>query len=291
MTGPSMVHLDDLLQKTSRSLAVTVPLLSEPTRKAVSTASLMLLALEALASGEDRGLVGATLTDLAEALKLDGVRRYGELRRQALQWTKVSLPAGPGLLELLEKVPEVVAEVDSLEPSVGAAITAHLVQTTRALASPRGQTVTTMDEFAAECTLGAGSGASMLARLFLLEVPALQAVEGELVRRAASMGQGLKLVKLLVQSGFPPGLERDAVCALTRRALGDGEAFVHLLQRAGAPQGLVSFSGLTTLMGTATLASVEAGGAGAMVSSGELARLYAVMMADLAAGRPLSLRR
>jgi hypothetical protein len=76
------------------------------------------------------------------------------------------------------------------------------------------------------------------------------------------------------------------VFELARRDLAASAEYVHALQRAAAPRGLVEFTALPVLLARATLDRVEASGPGAKISRPEVAAIVESMRDALDHQRP-----
>src|SRR5689334_16439764 len=105
----SPAELDELLEKTSRTFALAIPLLPEPTRRQVGLAYLLFRIADTFEDAElwtrERKL--AALEGFA-ALLADGTTA-DDVAREAAGWLAVPPCANAGYLELLRRAPEVLA--------------------------------------------------------------------------------------------------------------------------------------------------------------------------------------
>ena len=83
-----------------------------------------------------------------------------------------------------------------------------------------------------------------------------------------------------------PRVDPAEVFGLARSDLAASAEYVHALQRASAPRGLVEFTALPVLLARATLDRVETAGAGAKLSRPEVAAIVEGMRRELDSERP-----
>ena len=296
--------LDQLLEGSSRTFALTIPLLPEPTRREVPVAYLLFRLADTLEDGEAwsrlqraRGLraleallvraqaggeAGATA---ALAASVGGFTE--ELRRDPPT-------AHPGYRALNEAAPEVFAELDGLAPGAREVVLRHLLVTTRGMAEGleqddgaaegRGLRLRSLGQLRRYCYLVAGVVGEMLTELFLLDAKgdgALATAAVTLRAHARAFGEGLQLTNILKDQGddareerhfVPEAVERRSLFALARSDLADAARYVGALIAARAPEGLVAFTALPVRLALDTLAAVEARGAGAKVTREQLAQ-------------------
>jgi farnesyl-diphosphate farnesyltransferase len=146
------------------------------------------------------------------------------------------------------------------------------------------------------CYVVAGIVGEMLTELFLLDAEALVPVAPRLRRRSRFFGEALQLVNILKDAGsdategrvyLPAGIDRARVFALARRDLDIAADYVGTLQRAGAPDGFVAFTGSPAVLARASLDRIESTAPGAKLTRAEVGVLMERMFENLAAGRPL----
>ncbi len=295
--------LDDLLEKTSRTFALSIPLLPAPTRQEVTVAYLLFR-------------IADTFEDAAawpKERRIEALGRFAALGERsaadeaaglAAVWS-AGLPAGhDGYRELLAETPAVLAAFRALAPEARDAVGRHTVRTARGMASfvaradGRGRLeLVDLDDLAAYCYVVAGIVGEMLTELFLLGRPALAPAAPALRRRAARFGEALQLVNILKDADadagegrrfLPAGTPRAAVFARARADLDIAARYVADLQRHARPadRGLVAFCALPVRLARAALDRVEDRGAGAKLARPEVLAIAAELERDLDAGRP-----
>lgn len=289
--------LDDLLQKTSRTFALTIPLLHEPARTQVGVAYLLFRVADTLEDAtlwaRDRKV--RELQDLARFLE-DG---SGEpAAALATRWSDAPPLEHEGYRELLAAFPEVARAADALASQARMLVREHTARTCRGMAAfvareEEGGSLRLRDveDLKAYCYAVAGIVGEMLTELFLLDDGRLEAIAPELRRDAACFGEALQLVNILKDAAadsvegrtyLPPGVARGEVFALARRDLVAAAGYCARLERTGADGGLVAFTALPVLLAKATLDRVEARGPGAKIGRGEVGAIVADLQTAVA---------
>src|SRR5262245_46710429 len=120
-----MNDVDDLLQKTSRTFAVTIPMLPSPTRLEVGVAYLLFRIIDTFEDGArwpaDRRILSIQETlPLLDGKTLDRGRAFAD---RCLTDPPVE---HPGYLELLHEIPTVMMRFESLSEPARRLIRAHV---------------------------------------------------------------------------------------------------------------------------------------------------------------------
>ena len=279
-----MPTLEGLLGKTSRTFALSIPVLPEPTRREVTVAYLLFRIADTFEDAShwppERRI--AALLDFEGLLRENRPSEAGAL---AAAWSAASPAEHEGYRELIAEVPFVLAGFFSLAPGAVASIRSHVLRSSEGM----GEFVATtqdgrlalpgLPELQRYCYYVAGIVGEMLTDLFLLGRPALASSAGALRRRAATFGEALQLVNVLKDAAedaaegrryLPEAVPVSEVFALARRDLGVAAEYIGILQAASAPRGLVEFCALPVLLARAALRKVEEKGPGAKVSRSAL---------------------
>jgi farnesyl-diphosphate farnesyltransferase len=293
---PRAPELQALLQKTSRTFALTIPLLPEPLQTEVATAYLLFRIIDTF---ED-----ATRWDAAgriEALSLfirtmerttDGDGH--DLAGSVAKWLEAPPLDHAGYLELLAATPRVIAWHRGLRPAASELLRKHLVRSARGMISIVERTdangvlqMQTLQDLRDYCFVVAGIVGEMLTELFILQSPSCKLVGGELRARAVEFGEALQLVNILkdVRPDAAEGrvyLPREASLAevfqLARADLRRAAAYIDLLQKAGAAKGTVAFNALNTRLAIATLRLLRDRGPGAKLTRLQVTGIAAEVM-------------
>ena len=278
------VSLDDLLEKTSRTFALSIPVLPEPTRREVMIAYLLFRIADTFEDAahwppDDR------ITALADINAL--LRSYSREKAEALSrdWVRREVARHPGYQELMAEVPFVLDAFFGLSPGAVEPIRAHVIRSADGMASIVSRTreghltLHSIPELKDYCYIVAGIVGEMLTELFLLDRPAIASLAPFLRERAATFGEALQLVNILKDSAvdaeegrryLPAEVPKDDVFTLARKDLGVAGDYIRALQQAGAPRGLVEFTALPVLLAWAALERVEKHGPGSKVSRPEV---------------------
>lgn len=280
--------LEQLLIDTSRTFALAIPLLPEPTRREVTISYLLFR-------------VADTFEDAASwprPLRIEALERFGELlegptseaAEASRRWSQEVPCEQPGYRELLAELPYVLDSFFALSPEAVRLIREHTRRTARGMAGfvasiteageLRLEDVSGLREY---CYVVAGIVGELLTELFLLGRPGLAPSAARLRERARAFGEGLQLVNILKDSAsdavqgrlyLPEKVERSVVMDLARRDLEEAREYVRILQEAGAERGLVAFNALPVELAYATLDRIEAAGPGSKLTRPEV---YAIV--------------
>lgn len=295
----AIADFHDLLVKTSRTFALSIPVLEGPARREVTIAYLLFRIADIL---EDASSWPASRR--VEALETFArlVRSPGAAATAAATaaWLAERPSEHPGYLELLAAAPEVLAAARALNPVSREVLEDHTVRTclgmARFVAAADGRGHFELRDAAAlrrYCYAVAGIVGELLTELFLIHDPGLRRVESFLRRRAASFGEGLQLVNILKDSSgdaaegrrfVPAGVGRGRIFSLARRDLCRADEYVRELQRCDSQRGIVVFTALPVLLARATLAAVETSGPGAMVERERVLEIAQALHRRLEAG-------
>lgn len=311
--SPPVADLEDLLLRTSRTFALSIPRLPEPLRREVTVAYLLFRIADTFedAAGwpKDRRLRAlADFSALVEAVAEAAGPGLGERLRLraadlAASWTAGDLPSEhAGYLDLVGDTPAVLEAHAALRPAARATVAHHTARTARGMADFVARHDETghleledLDDLRRYCYVVAGIVGELLTDLFLAAESALEPSAEALRRRAARFGEALQLVNILkdaaadAQEGrsyVPPKLGRAEVFGLARLDLGAAGEYVRRLQEGGASTGLLAFTALPVELAWRTLERVEHQGPGAKLTRGEVAVLVADLERRLAAGEP-----
>jgi farnesyl-diphosphate farnesyltransferase len=284
-----VVSRDELLLATSRTFALAIPLLPDPTRTAVRTAYLLFR-------------IADTFEDAAQWPRERRIAALGELvpllrscdlaaaRERADAWAAAGASDVEGYVTLLRETPAVLEDLASLSPASRAIVTRHAVRTTEGMArvvesSDEGGRLQ-LDDVAsvrAYCYVVAGIVGELLTEVFLADCPALAAVRPELEATQIAFGEGLQLVNILkdvtddARDGrrYVPTGGRQELLALARADLLEASRYVAALARGGAPRGFLAFTAFPLLLARETLDRLEIEGHGAKIGRARVGALFA----------------
>ncbi|MEM1180591.1 MAG: squalene/phytoene synthase family protein [Acidobacteriota bacterium] len=304
-----MADLDDLLTKTSRTFALSIPLLPQPTRLEVTLGYLLFRIADTFEDAKDWGVDRkvAALNRFCDLLDLGCRKPPGDpevrraLEEAALEWADAAPIDHDGYQELLREVPAVLEVFFALDEPARRLIREHVVRTSIGMADYVTRTrdgeleLRDLEDLQHYCYIVAGIVGEMLTELFVLGRPELDAAADDLRRRARRCGEAQQLVNILKDSAFDAdegrsylaGAERKKVFALARADLRTAAEYILLLQDSGTDRGLVAFNALPVLLAKEALDAVESQGPGAKVARPRVFSIMESLERDLDAGRPV----
>ncbi len=282
-----MPTLEDLLERTSRTFALSIPPLPEPTRREVTIAYLLFRiadTFEDAAHWAPEARIRA-LNDFAALLRSAS---HEESVRLSGAWAAAGASPHEGYRDLIAEVPFVLDAFFALDAGAVASIRAHVVRSSEGMGEfvsrtgEGGLVLSRLDDLRRYCYIVAGIVGEMLTELFLLGRPGLGPAAPSLRQRAAAFGEALQLVNILKDEGddakegrryLPEGVPKAEVFAMARGDLETAGEYIETLRGAGAPRGILEFTALPVALAWATLGKVEAKGPGAKISRIEVARI------------------
>ena len=302
VSGNQAIFLDDLLVKTSRTFALSIPALPEPTRTEVSVAYLLFRIADTL---EDATLwtPKKMIDQLHQLIDLLDKPDQDQARRLAEGWLGDPPLEHAGYLELLGELPGVMNACQGLATSANELVRTHTRRTAEQMArfvercrERSDLQLSNLADLKKYCYAVAGIVGEMLTELFLLDRPNLADIASELRNRASTFGEALQLVNILKDSSgdavegrryLPRDVNAGQVFALARSDLESAKQYVNLLRQAGAERGIVEFCALPVLLAWATLGRVEREGSGAKLTRPEVREIVIGLGEALDRGLPV----
>lgn len=298
-----MDTLERLLERTSRTFAMTIPLLEEPLRRRVAVAYLLFRIADTFEDGErwTRGRRRRALLDFAAMALRAGSLTEAD-RARIGRWVAEPPCDDAAYVELVGETALVLDALASF-PAVERSIVAlHTVRTADGMArvlaagDARGAVaLASVSELRDYCYVVAGIVGELLTELFLAACPGLEAGREALEREAAPFGEALQLVNILKdqrddardgRSYVPRAVDRAELFALARADFERAASYIAALESGGAPRGVVAFCALPVLLAREALAAVEASGPGSKVPRERVFALAHGLDERLAAGAP-----
>jgi farnesyl-diphosphate farnesyltransferase len=277
--------LEELLIASSRTFALAIPHLPEPTRREVTIAYLLFRVADTF---EDA-------TSWPRSQRIEALERFGrlldvpshpEIIEASCRWAAEVPCEQPEYRQLLADLPFVLDSFFALSPEAIGLVREHTRRTVRGMAGFVARTtddgelrLRDVEDLQAYCYVVAGIVGELLTELFLLGRPRLARIAPRLRGYARAFGEGLQLVNILKDSAadanqgrryLPDGVERGEVTALARRDLQTASEYVLALQEAGAERGLLAFNALPVRLAHATLDRIEEAGPGSKLTRREV---------------------
>ncbi len=297
-----MADLDDLLVKTSRTFALAIPLLPEPTRREVAVAYLLFRIADTFedAAVWPREKRIAALQEFC-VLAREGARE--QIQAAQKRWLVDPPCAHAGYLELLGVTDEVLAELGTMSPGAREILLKHTIRTAQGMAEvvSRGDAkgnlqLDSVEDLKRYCYIVAGIVGELLTDLFLHDAPALQASGAKLTANTIAFGEGLQLVNILKDRGddaqdgrvyLPKGVPLTDVFEIARRDLDLASDYVEVLREGKAPRGYQAFTALPVMLARAALDAVENQGQGSKVGRKDVMAMWQQLETTLDAGTSL----
>jgi farnesyl-diphosphate farnesyltransferase len=300
VTRPPLTHGEIAvhLTETSRTFALTIPLLGAPLEAQIGAAYLLFRVADTL---EDAPRWGRAPREQALLSFSAWVRDPSA--PEATAWLRACEASQPthdaGCLALLADADRLHATVSAFPGAVRDAMIRHVVRTADGMArfvSTQGDSgeleLPDIDALAAYCYVVAGIVGELLTELFVIAEPALASVESALGADARAFGEGLQLVNILkdarddAQEGrryLPRSVPRADVTLRARRDLETAARYVDTLTRGGASAGVLAFTGLPVALAVATLDRLDAGAT--KLTREEVGAIAAPFLASLSPSR------
>ena len=265
-------ELSTLLERTSRTFALTIPLLDEPLATDVGLAYLLFRIADTL---EDAPLWGRDVR--MAALDSFGEWLVGEHGENGWLSTVAGKPptGDAGCLALLARAEGVRTSVAQRGEALALAMTMDVVRTSSKMAEfvarqteAGGLVLRDLEDLREYCYAVAGIVGELLTEMFLNRDPSLEPERDALMDLAPAFGEGLQLVNILKdadgdaregRSYLPPGVERARIVALARTDLARAGDYVNVLKLAGASPQVRAFCELPVKLAEATLDRLEQG--------------------------------
>lgn len=292
-------RLDELLGMSSRTFALTIPLLPEPTRLEVTIAYLLFRVADTLEDAV-HWTPARKLAELESFAALLDAPSAGRATALSTQWSAEPPLDHEGYRELLADLPLVLGATRGLSTGSWAIIARHSARTTRGMApfvareADGPVRLRDVADLRAYCYTVAGIVGEMLTELFLLGRQHLAGVAAELRADASAFGEGLQLVNILKDADadasegrafLPHGADRARIFALAFEGLDRASRYCARLESAGADRGMLSAVALPIVLARATLERVERLGPGAKLGRAQVAALIARLQGAVARGR------
>jgi farnesyl-diphosphate farnesyltransferase len=295
-------ELQRLLQKTSRTFALTIPMLPEPTRQEVGIAYLLFRIIDTFEDATHWTPERRTEA-LSEFVCLLEDADPRQAAASAKRWAADPPLDHDGYLELLTCTPQVLEWHRALVPEAREQIRRHLIRTAKGMAEFVDRTngegmllLESLQDLRDYCFAVAGIVGQMLTELYLLGCPQLAIVADQLRGRAVAFGEGLQLVNILKDAQpdaaegrvyLPRQLTLAEVFLLARNDLETAVEYTELLRSADANFGVVAFNALNARLALATLRVLHDQGLGSKLTRLQLTGLAVDVMRSIKAGGSL----
>lgn len=277
------VTIDELLRTTSRTFALSIPLLPQPLNREITLAYLIFRIADTVEDADflERDARKRGLDEFCEVLET--------LKREAIaewtrRWASKDISRNADYNRLMRETPMVLGMVAGLPATSRRIITGHAIRSAAGMsevlanADEKGNLqLTSVQELREYCYFVAGIVGELITELFVTgryeheDTASLQ-------EHAASFGEALQLVNILKDSDddkvcgrayLPAGIPTEEVFALARQDLERAERYVQAIRNLKAPPGFIAFCDAPLQLASATLRVVAEHGPGSKVPRDE----------------------
>lgn len=267
---------EKLLQGTSRTFALAIPLLVLERRRQVGLAYLLFRVADSIedAPNVDAATKTSLLKDLLVALEAPAKSPHNDFIEPDLERLTELWPSDSATAELLQNTPRLIRMLNETSPVAAKTIRAALHRTAGGMIqflnasqnSSRQIQIHTISELQFYCYVVAGIVGEMLTELFVSQHPADAAIQKGLLDLSTSFGEFLQLINILkdvdadVLDGrmfIPGGIGRDSILDLASTASRAADQYVCLLAENKFPADVVNFCRFLFQLAEATLSRLR----------------------------------
>ena len=277
------ITIEQLLQATSRTFALSIPMLPQPLNHEITLAYLVFRIADTMEDADylDRDTRQQALCQFCEVL--DDLRPE-TVESWTQQWSGQRVTANDDYARLLQETPQVLGQVRELPSSRRAIVVQHAVRSASGMAAvldqadDRGQLqLGSIQELRDYCYFVAGIVGELITELLVSERYD-EVTAKPLAERAAAFGEALQLVNILKDSDddklcgrsyLPDGLPRSEVFDIAYADIETAKEYVQVLRDLEAPGGFIAFCDAPLALAEATLRVVAEHGPGSKVPRDE----------------------
>ena len=290
-------EIQHLLDDTSRTFALTVPLLVQPLRNQIGLAYLLFRVADSIEDAVDIATNDRIhlLEQLAESVDAPDIKLPADWQTQAVGlW-----PEDTKLKGLLQRTTDLLATLDSQPDSVKEPIRRSLRETIGGMiwflrASSDTDfviSIATLADLRRYCFFVAGIVGEMLTDLFVQQHSVAGVVHAELRKLGRDFGEALQLTNILKDDSddaqasrrfIPPQADRAEVFQLAYDAVTSAHQYLAILHQERFSTDIIRFCSCPLLLAEETLAVVRQSGPGAKVDRQVVEKIFTL----LAEGRP-----
>jgi farnesyl-diphosphate farnesyltransferase len=292
-SGHQPAELYDLLHRTSRTFALTIPLLPEPLRTEVGVAYLLFRIIDTFEDAT-HWETARRVKALVRFVRLMDREDSHDAQGVAAEWLRDPPLDHEGYLALLAATPRVLRWHRSLRPAAREQLRRHVERSARGMMSIVERTdgngllqLQTLQDLRDYCFVVAGIVGEMLTELFLLQSPSMAASADDFRARAIEFGEGLQLINILKDARpdeaegrvyLPRQVGLAEVFGLARADLRRAAEYTNLLRTAGADKGIVAFNAINTRLAIATFRVLRDQGPGTKLTRLQVTGLAAQVL-------------
>jgi farnesyl-diphosphate farnesyltransferase len=300
--------IDALLQGTSRTFALAIPLLAAERRRQIGLSYLLFRVADCIedAPEGDAALKKELLTKLNAYFLAPNVshRKDSELALSdstgfASLWPEQSPNSGlllglPRLMDIFSRLPPSVSQV--IGTAVRSTIMGMVGFIDASINSPNQIQIQTLDHLRLYCYAVAGVVGEMLTDIFVDHFPPGLADHKELRRLSVGFGEFLQLINILKDSHLdacsgrvfiPIEVSRETIHELALEGRRDACHYIQLLEKSHFPADIIHFCRFIYLLADGSLVKVRDEGAGSKLTRGEVLQILSdVRSEDFSTSHP-----
>lgn len=291
---PDDFLIDELLQGTSRTFALAIPLLKGETRRQIGLSYLLFRIADSVEDAPDAAapVKLRLLEELSDALsRSDGLSGGRGVSSIQLGTVLCRLwPENSATHRLLGELPRLSSMLNATDCVAATAIRVALSKTIfgmrEFLAAAETSSVKiqiqTVHDLLAYCYVVAGIVGEMLTDLFISRHVVSTETARELRRLSIGFGECLQLTNILKDAEddvlhgrifIPTGVSRETVLSLALEATNDAKRYIELLDTNNFPDDVLAFCRFLFLLAEGTLTRLRLGGETSKLTRGEVRQL------------------
>jgi len=286
------VTIEQLLQTTSRTFALSIPLLPSPLDHKVTLSYLVFRISDTLEDADhlsrsDRQAGLYAFCDVLDDLSEDAVLQWTR------EWSQRSISDDENYNRLLRETPQVISSLQAMDEASRSAVVHHAKRSAKGMAEvlesadEQGSLqLSSLEDLRQYCYYVAGIVGELITDLFVIDCHSL--AESKVLRENGSaFGEGLQLVNILKDSSadkncgrayLPENTPVDEVFELAFEDLKQADLYVEALREKKAPPGYIAFCDAPVRLAQATLRVVREHGPGSKVPRDETFELLQGVM-------------
>ncbi len=284
--------IEELLQTTSRTFALSIPLLPQPLDHKITLSYLVFRISDTLEDADhlsrsERQAGLHTFCDVLDDLGEDAVLQWTR------DWSQRSISEDENYNRLLRETPQVIRSLQAMDEASRDAVVHHATRSAKGMAEvletadEKGSLqLSSLDELRQYCYFVAGIVGELITDLFVIDYEPL-ADSNVLRENGSAFGEGLQLVNILKDSSadkncgrayLPENTPVDDVFDLAFEDLKQANLYIKALREMKAPPGYIAFCDAPVQLAQATLRVVKEHGPGSKVPREETFELLQGVM-------------
>ena len=289
--------IDELLQGTSRTFALAIPLLTVERRRQIGLSYLFFRAIDSIEDAPEGDVETKILLLTAMKTCLNMVAADTVESSDFSSFASISFgglwPTGSPTERLLLQLPRLMALFGELPLSIASEIRKALTSTIRGMirfidgskdSSDQIQIqIQTVHDLRLYCYAVAGVVGELLTDIFVFHHPPGAAVHNDLRKLSVGFGEFLQLTNILKDADrdavsgrvfIPIGTSRDSIFQLAYAAGQDAEMYMRILEKNDFPTDILIFCRFLYLLAEGSLSRLRSSGAGSKLTRDEVMRIF-----------------